>query len=328
MKDRLYNKELKLAYINNYFGEENTKNTLLFEFLKSSDVEKQLDKDLYAFNDIEISNLLYYLKRDNIMSLNKSISIYKDYVNWCIVNGQRGVYENGENRVEIFQKTEDLKKYVSNRKVKNKFLTKTELNDLVDYLINPIDQAFIMCLYEFIGGEQLHELRSLKISDIDEKNRTVKLTDFNGNIRVSSISIKLIELLKETDATERYIDNNGMAKSIKGKPFNESGYIFKAIIRKDNNGEMRSYAGMLNKLNAIKKFTGYDLITTNSLKETRIIHEIVDVMTEMKLDILNDEIYRIVVENIKDYYKVELSPMQVYSIKQKCEQVIKLKDFN
>lgn len=328
MTDRLYNKNLKLAYINNYFGEEDTKNTILFEFLKSANVEKQIDKDLYAFNDIEISNLLLYLKRDNIMSLNKSVSIYKDYVNWCIVNGQRGIYENGENRVEIFQKTENLAKYVSNRKVKNKFLTKTELNDLVDYLINPIDQAFIMCLYEFIGGEKLHELRSLKISDIDEKNRKVKLTDVNGNIRISNISIKLIELLKETDATERYIDNNGMAKSIKGKPFNESEYIFKAIIRKDNNGEMRSYAGMLNKLNAIKKFTGYDLITTNSLKETRIIHEIVDVITEMELDTPNDEVYRIVVENIKDYYNVELSPMQVYSIKQKCEQVIKLKDFN
>ena len=328
MSERLYNKNLKLAYINNYFGEENTKNTILYEFLKTADMENQYKKDLYAFNDIEISNLLFFLKRDNIMSINKSVSIYKDYINWCIANGQRGIYENGENRVEIFQKTENLTKYVSNRRVKNKFLLKEELYDLIDYLINPVDQAFILCLYEFISGEQLHELRSLKISDIDEKNNKVKLTDVYGNIRIQSISTKLIELLKETDATPRYIDNNGMAKTAKGKPFNESEYIFKAIIRKNNTGQMISYPGLLNKLRNIKRFTGYDLITTNSLRETRIIHEIVDVMKEMDLDIPNDDVYKKAVNNIKHYYNTELSNMQMYSIKQKFEQVIKLKDFN
>lgn len=327
MENNLYNKDLKLAFINNYIGEEGTKNTILFEFLKTAKVEKQYDKDLFAFHDREIEDLLYSLARDNIMSLHKSVSIYKNYINWCIVNGQRGIYENGENRMEIFQKTEELTKYISNRKVENRFLTKDELNDLIDYLVNPIDQALMLSLYEFIGGEGLHEIRMLKLTDVNMAEKTVRLEDSDGNIREQNISNKLIELLKDANNQKRYIGNNGVTDRIKGTTLNQTEYIFR-VMNKGQSEDAVSYRGLISKIQNIKNFTGYDFITVNSLKESRIIHEIADVMSQLELDKPDEDTYKIATDNIYDIYGIELTYMQMYSIKQKYEHVISLKDFN
>lgn len=327
MENKLYNKELKLAYMKNYDGAEGTKNTILYQFLRSAKIENQYEKDLYAFNDKEIDDLLYSLAWNNIMSINSSVSIYKDYINWCIVNGQRGIYENGENRMEIFQKTEDLRKYISNRKIKNRFLTKEELDDLIDSLANPIDQALILCMYEFIGGQELYELRTLKLSNVNEEDKTVELISIDGEIRVQNISTRLIELLKDANDQKRYIENNGIAVREDGMPLNDTGYVFR-VVAKGQSEDIMSYAGVYTKINAIKRFTGYDLITPNSLKETRIMHEISDVAREIGLLDSGEDIYKRSVANIYNTYKIELSRTQMYNIKQKYEQLITLKDFN
>lgn len=334
MSNRLFNKELKMAYIENFFGEENTKNTLLYEFLKSSEIEKQYNKDLYAFNDEEISNLLLFLKRDNMSSLNKSVSVYKDYINWCILNGKRREYENGENRVAVFQKTEDISKYISNRKVRNKYLTKEELRDLVNYLNNPIDQAFVMCLYEFIAGERLHELRNLTIKDVEEAERNgniIKLIDLDGKERFSTVSHQLIDLLKDVNKQEEYYKNNGMPMDNNIKPTQRlamSDYIFRMGYRKSTIGKIASYPALNGKMQNIREYTGYNFITPSSLRETRIMHEISDVIATLKLNEVNDTVYDIAVNNINSLYNIQLSYIQTYNIKQKYEQAIKLKDFN
>lgn len=330
MSDRLYNKDLKLAYINNYFGEEDTKTTILHLFLKSSEMEKQYNKDVYAFNDKEISSLLQYLKRDNVMSLRKDVSMFKNYVNWSIVNGQRGEYENGENRFEIFQKTEDMTEYVSKRKVKNKYLTKEELNDLIDYLANPVDQAIVLALYEFIGGEQLHELRNLTIADVEraeKNNNTLELVDVDGKIRYTKVSIKLIELFKEAYRQKEYLYNNGFSQRIESKTLAETNYIIRLVKNVRTKNEPVGYGSLINKINTIKKMTGYDFITANSLRDTRIIHEIAEVAKEKGLDKADDEVYRIALKNLQKQYDVEFGKTQDYTFRRKYEQVVKLKNF-
>lgn len=329
--NELYNEILKEAYLNSYEGLESTKTTIYHEFKKSSKVEKQYDKDLYAFNNNEIEDLLYTLKCDNIISISRTLSIFKQYVNWCIINGQRGIYENGENRIEVFQRTEDVSKYVSNKKVKNKYLSKWEFQDLVNILVNPVDQALLYCLYEFIGGEKVAEIRNLKIGDIDEDNRLVTLIGNNGQKRVQKISLKLIELLKETNETMEYISNNGIeGDSKKGyiNPLNPiSDYIFRVLSRRDNKNEPVAYFAIINKINNIKKYTGYDFITTNSIRETRIMHEIADKMEEDGLIVADDDVFMYVAEKIKQDYGIELSHMQIYSLKQKFTHASSLKDF-
>ena len=93
MSNRFYNKELKTEYIDNFFGANSTKDIMMYEFINSANLEYQYNKDLYAFNDVEISSLLYFLKKSNMSSLNKSVSIYKDYIRWCIEIGRASCRE-------------------------------------------------------------------------------------------------------------------------------------------------------------------------------------------------------------------------------------------
>lgn len=327
--DRLYNKNLKLAYIKNYDGTEQSKETIFYLLVKSANIEKQYDKDIYGFNYDEIESLLHYLKRDNVMSLHKDVSILKDYVYWCIKEGQRGIYENGENRFAVFQSTEDLNKYISKRKLKHKYLTKQELDDVIDYLVNPVDRAIVLSLYEFIGGEKLHELRVLKIEDVEkakQNDNIIELRGIDGSVRHSKVSDKLIHILEEANEKKEYILGNGFSDHIEEHPLADTEYIIRLLKRKKSMNEPISYGSFINKINTIKKYTGYDFITASSLKDVRIIHEIADISRENP-SAEKDEIYRAALKNISEQYDVNLGESQSYNIRRKYEQLVRLKDF-
>lgn len=333
MNDRLFNKEVKMEYAETQILDKGTRTTVLYEFLKFSEMEEELNKDVYAFNDIEVSNLLKRMRRSNVISIRKTLSILNDYVKWCIDNGKRKEFENHINYVDVFITTEkNLNKYVSNRQLYNKILNREEFEDLLNIPINPSDQALLLCLYELIGGEELHELRSIEMKNINKETNIIKLTDKDGNIRESKISNKLISLLEDTDSPEiqAYIPNNGEPNTrglIVERPFAASNYVFKPVKKGKNDYEMISYQATLSRLKMIKNFSDYSHITANSLRETRIIHEVLDLTTERELYEPTDEIFIEVAEKIKEEYQVELSRMQIYSIKQKMKQIVSIKEF-
>lgn len=333
MKDRLYNKDVKMEYVDTQILDSGTKTTILYEFLKIAEAEKDLKKDVYAFNDIEISNLLKTMRRSNVISVRKTLSILNDYVKWCIVNGKRAMFENNINYVDLFIKTEtDLNKYVSNRQLYNKILNKEEFEDLLSVPINPSDQAILLCLYEFIGGEELYELRSLEMKNINRETNTVELIDKDGNIRISKISNRLINLLDDVNSPElnTYIQNNGEPDArgrVVEKALVESNYVFKPTKKGNNDFEMMPYQSVLNRIKMIKQFVDYKHITSNSIRETRIVHEVLDLTAKRGLYEPTDNIYIEVANNLEKDYKIELSRMQIYSIKQKVKQIISIKDF-
>lgn len=331
MKKRLYNNHIKLEYAETQILDEGTRTTVLYEFFKIAEVEEELDKDVYAFNDIEIADLLKTMRRSSVMSIRKTLSILNDYVKWCILNGKRGSFENNINYVDIFIKTEsDLDKYVSNRKLYNKILNKEEFNYLLNIPVNPSDEAILLCLYEFIGGEELYELRSIEMNNIDRETNTIKLISKDGNIRKSKISNRLINLLEEVNEEKIYLINNGEVNrlgNIVENKLAESNFVFKSVQRMDNDFQMMQYQTILNRIKMIRKFVDYKYITANSIRETRIIHEILDLTSEKNLYEPNDTIYSEVVGKLKSDYEIELSPMQVYGIKQKVKQIVNIKEF-
>lgn len=308
-----------------------TRTTVLHEFLKIAETEKELDKDVYAFNDIEIANLLKIMRRSNVISIRKTLSILNDYVKWCIVNGKRGRFENNINYVDLFIKTEsDLNKYVSNRQLYNKILNKEEFNDLINIPVNPSDKAILLCLYEFIGGEELYELRSIEMKNIDRDTNTITLTNKDGEIRKSKISNKLINILEEANEENVYLSNNGEPDkrgSVIERTLMNSNFVFKTAKTNNNDFEIIQYQTILNRIKMIRKFVDYKYITANSIRETRIIHEILDLVDEKKLYEPSDDIYNEVAEKLNKDYEIELSRMQIYSIKQKVKQIMSIKEF-
>lgn len=331
MKSKLYNQDVKMEFLETQILDNGTRTALLFEFYKTAKIENELDKDLYAFNDIEIANLLKSMRRSNVISIRKSLSVFNKYVKWCILNGKRGEFENNINYMDIFIKTEtDLNKYVSNKKLAGKILNKEELNDLINVLVNPADQALILSLYEFIGGAELYEIRSMEISNINKETNEIELFSINGESRKQKISNKLIKNLEDVNRIETFLVNNGEPDKrgyIMEKAFAESNYVFKPLRRGSNDFETMNYHALLRRISQIGKFTGYSHITANSIIETRIIHEITDETEKRGLYNPNDIIYDDVIYRLNNEFNINITPMKTYSIKQKVSQLLDIKEF-
>ena len=62
MNNRLYNKDVKLEYLET-IKEEGTRIPILYEFINSAKMEEELRKDIYAFNDLEIAKFLKISRR-------------------------------------------------------------------------------------------------------------------------------------------------------------------------------------------------------------------------------------------------------------------------
>ena len=331
MNNRLYNKDVKLEYLET-IKEEGTRIPILYEFINSAKMEEELRKDIYAFNDLEIAKFLKISRRSSENSIGKTLSYLNSYVKWCISNGKRGKYENEINYIDFFSRTEtDLSKYVSNRQLVNKILNKSEFKDLVDIAINPADKALLLCLYEFIGGEELHEIRAIRMQDVGVISNTIKLYDKDGNSRTQKISDELIELLIETNDMDVYIANNGEVSGQRGivsSQLADTNYIFKSSQRKNSASEdMMQYHALLRRLSIIKKFSDYKYITANSIRDTRIVHEVMNLTYKNKMYEPTDRVYDEVVDMIKKEYGIEISRMQVFNIKQKINQLLSIKEF-
>jgi len=327
MTKNLHNSNVKNAYLEYSDAKESTKVTVMNDFKNISKVENDLGKDVYAFNDLEIGDMLMSLGYSNVLSVRRILSILRDYVFWAIANDQRGEYENGINGMDLFLKSEkDLMKYVSNKQISGKILSLQELEDLINIVDNPIDKLFIQCPYEFIAGQEMFEMRSLKMSNVNMENLTVKLFDMDGSEREQKISAKLLKLLEDTESQSEYIFNNGEGGSrARSRAFAESEYIVKPLKRKSSEGQMLTYASIGAKYRRIQEFTGFSYINAVALKDTRIIHEIVDLLEDNDMYKPDGFVFTELQSRLRDRYSVEISPMQLYSIKKKYEQIITIK---
>lgn len=331
---RLYNGNLKEEFLHNAIELQTTRATAFYEFLQSARLERRLNKDLYAFNDVEIAELLKAMGRSNVGSISKALSIYNSYVKWAIKNGKRGEYENGINNVQAFVRTESsLQKYVSNKKLYNKILDRDEFEYLVNLMVNPIDKALLLCFYNFVVGEQMYEIRSLKREDIDIENQTLTVrTRPDAEPRKQKVSKELIKQLLLTDKSKEYYRNDGEdwavgTGSTPAQEFIDSEYIFKPTRRGASDYSMFSLSGLNSKIKNIRKFADFPYITPTSIRDTRIVHEVIKVMKQQGITIPNDETYELVQSHLKEEYNYVLTRMKTYSIKQKVEQLLKIKEF-
>lgn len=331
-ENKLYNPELKIAYLKDYEGTEGSKRGIYFDFVNSGKIESQYDKDLYAFNDIEVSNLLRSIGFSSDMAMRRTLSNYKTYVDWCISNGQRGKYESGVNYIEIFQNKADLTRYISNRKIRNKILSKSEIEDVIDALVNPVDKALIYSFYNLIGGKAAYEIRSLKKNDIDATNRIVKLTSEDGGVRYLKPDERLLNLLLSAAEQEKYVIGNDEisweGKNLGLYDLNYTDYVFRQVYDSRVSDGMMSYTTLNQKFQSIKKYTGYDFISPKSIKNSRLIHEVIDITEKKGIYIANKEVFDELNMVLKEKFNTQLSSMQLYNLEKLYYKVIDIKEFD
>jgi integrase len=170
IKDKkLYNPKMKKWFMQNY--EEKTQKTIRYVFEKTAKDEKALDKDLYAFNDIDIDRLLYGMEASGKTSIEVQKSIIVNYINFCI---SEGYVPSGINYATHIK---NIDKYISVAVGEHKYISIAQLNEIESICENPQDEIIFELLFFGAKGEANSELFNLKISDVDSENHILNLTN-------------------------------------------------------------------------------------------------------------------------------------------------------
>lgn len=315
--DDMYNPDLKIKFLEETQTSENTKKVILSLFRKIAIIEYMLNKDICVFNLHEINEMVEALGYVSIDTIRVSLSHISSYIKWCIANDLRGSHEH-VNNVEVFLDTQDLSQFITKVKNKNMYITEEKLYREVSELYNFVDRAIFIALFEGIGGEELYELRSLQLKNIDFQNKTIHLVDKDGSTRIKNVSYKLIDVLIDANKQDKYYQNNG--ERDRQTNLKESPYIIKPADRASND-IMINYSTIHTRFKRSKMQVGLEYVTPSSLHDSGAINRAFELAKEAKLDEPNDEIWQL----IQQPAEYNLSDSQLYRLVKKYEYLKTIK---
>jgi integrase len=228
----LFNKDLKEQFINSQYKNAGSKEVIKDILRKAYTSELILKKDLYDFTLDEIGEVIRAADPFNVsMSYSYARHIYR-YIRYAKENGY------GQSNINPLEVVPDswYEQWVDNKK---NLFTKNEIEDLVENLKNKQDKAMVALFFEGAFGKQFSELRNLKVSDIDEINFKLKLTDDKDHksreLNISEWCMNLVlQAAKSTSYTTFYLQTPDTV------PLVDNEYVF----RQTRGGRSSEYEGM------------------------------------------------------------------------------------
>lgn len=154
----MYGDDQKEAFIEEYLRSKVVASTSLYAiFRKTERFEQNLDKDVSEFNKEEILNMLKSFRSKSVNSLLNYVVILKHYSRWTT-----GVV--GQNDYELIGK-KDVESLVD--KNANVLLTREDLDEIEENLLNWTDRAIVELLWEGIAGPNMKELFYFSKENVD-----------------------------------------------------------------------------------------------------------------------------------------------------------------
>ena len=262
MSIELYNNEIKEEYLNS-FKNESTRHVYKNIFVKTLEIEKQEGKDLYAFNLEELKDVLYTLNCTTSSSIRTYGTGLTSYLTWAINKGLRG----NINPLLMFPNNW-FENFVD--RSKKLYFSESEINNIVDNLVNFQDAAIIQMLFEGVSGHELSELLNLKKNDVKEGNILI-LRD-QDKVRELKVSDKCIRLIDSAIREKIYRAKNGTAQGKKTEyTLTESQFVLRQNVIK-NNIEGRADRHLIyRRLTTVSEFFNYKHLNAKNISRSGMI---------------------------------------------------------
>jgi len=116
-------------------------------FNKAKNLEDKLDKDLSCFVHDEIIDYLTEIHSSSDVTLRAYVSVVRGYCRWCLDNGYTNA-QLGEWESITPAEINDCAFYVNS----GSYITREQLDQYVNGLINPCDQFMLYAFYEGLSG--------------------------------------------------------------------------------------------------------------------------------------------------------------------------------
>lgn len=235
-QESFYNAEAKIKYLNTIQHPE-TRQLTSHPFAKAKEEEERFGKDMYDMNIDELGEVIKSLSvSTSNVAYNHAVK-FEQYIDWAYENGYT---PSNLNPLSNVNKLEWSKQFVA--KYKQSAFTRQQILDMSKYLVNYVDRALLLALFEGINGEGFSELLNLRTKDLKEIDSKYYATlyDKHGKDRTIEITETLFDLLHKTDNEPEYYSKNGVTDSDRQttSKFLESPYIFKKTTRGKQEGKL------------------------------------------------------------------------------------------
>ena len=218
-KKSYYNRKNKIKFLLSLKDTEFTIDKKAYALQKVRKIEEKFKKEILYFDYNEIEYTMKNLEYRHIMNLNLALDTFIEYSKF-MTNDKNNLFQTYKNN-----HGEELYKYIVDLKLE-KYYSEEKLNKLLDEIETNREKGLVLALYEGIRGKHLYELRSLRIENIDEVNKKIRLMDYDGSFRELSVSSRLIELLFATNDEKSVILKDG--NRVRERYFDNTPYVFRS----------------------------------------------------------------------------------------------------
>lgn len=259
----------------------NTAKADLPTFVALDEYENILGKPVYNFSLEERDELmLMKFKNTTIGAINSTASRINNYINFCI---RKGKVPHNQNIFATFIKSE-AQKFVSKQASNFRFITKDNLEEYMNKLVNLQDKLLLLLPYigvrgRTVKGGTLEELINLELipNSRDTKNNILVLKRNDGLQRDVYVTTEIMNLCLETYYTDEYYPNNETKeKCLKIYKINRyKNYVFCAI--GSNKYDKLNPITINARLQKIQNYCGNQFITINNLYMSGMINVAIDI---------------------------------------------------
>lgn len=249
----MYQSEMKEGFCESYLRSRVIQKTSLYGlFRKIASYEEKLNKDACEFTRAEALSMYRWLKSRSVYTLLNNNVILKAYCAW------RKYYHN--NTIESVYEDitiEDLRPCIDMKA--SKLLTREEVTEIEDSLLNYTDAAIVECLFQGISGYSMRDITELNEHMLDKQNKCLIFPDG----RVFDITDRLCEILEKAFQEDTYIC---YGETLRTKKLIGKGKLFK---ERDNvhaaDSDDRRFRFIYRKIQVIREYVGIKELTMKGL---------------------------------------------------------------
>ena len=258
----MYQEEQKESFIMDYMRSRIVQKTSLYGlFRKIEPYEEELNKDVCLFTKDEAKKMYIELKSRSVYTLLNNNVILKAYTSWQkYYNGVKS--ENAYENITI----DDLRPCVDEKA--SKILSREEITEIEEQLLNITDMAIVECLFQGISGPSMIDITSLHKDMLDKNSKSIIFPDG----RIFEITDRLCELLEKAFDEEKYLC---YGETLRVKKLDGKGKLFK---ERDNthaaDSDDRRFRAVYRKIMVIRDYVGIKELTMKGIAAAGFLYSL------------------------------------------------------
>jgi hypothetical protein len=259
---------MKEGFCQDYLRSRIIQQTSLYGlFRKIEPYEERLQKDVCLFTKEEALKMYVELRSRSVYTLMNDNVILKAYYSWR--NHYYGIdVESAYEKISI----DDLKPCVD--KNASKILSREEITEIEDQLLNITDAAIIECLFQGIAGPSMRDITELHEDMLDKQNKCLVFPDG----RVFDITERLCDLLDVAFKEDVYIC---YGETMREKRLQGKGKLFK---ERDNShapdSDDKRFRAVYRKIMVIRDYVGIKELTMKGIAAAGFLHNLRENLNE------------------------------------------------